>query len=319
MISLLDDPSERVQEAVRRGLVDHAEAAEPLLRDRLAGARGEQAELIRAALLDVIGRRLERPLIELITRAPDLEAGAILIGRLLDDAGGSAKLPAALEGLAAEVRAELARPAVPGIERPETAGMTPSAGTAPGQGELFETAPAPGPAASPPAPVPSPETDPARQLEALIEVLVRRHGCRGADPVRAEALDAVLAGTTTRGRGLPLALCTLWLLVARRAGIPLVGVNMPGHFLVRLARPDGGRLVIDPFHGGRIVREEDCRRFLTASGYPALDITQLDASDRDMLLRTLRNLVMIATRRKQRELAARCARILERASARSSA
>jgi hypothetical protein len=58
------------------------------------------------------------------------------------------------------------------------------------------------------------------------------------------------------------------------------------------------------------VREEDCAAYLRDAAGGVVDLSLLDASDRDMLLRTLRNLVMLATRRGERELAARCARIL---------
>jgi regulator of sirC expression with transglutaminase-like and TPR domain len=158
--------------------------------------------------------------------------------------------------------------------------------------------------------------DPDRDLSALVDVLARQNGLKGARPEHAELSDVVLHGVCTRRRGIPLALCVAWVLVARRVGVPLRGVNMPGHFLLRHVRADG-HVVIDPYSGGRPVREEDCRRFLAGAGYPALDVALLDASDRDMLLRTLRNLVMTAARAGQRDLAARCARILNAAAPRS--
>jgi regulator of sirC expression with transglutaminase-like and TPR domain len=53
--------------------------------------------------------------------------------------------------------------------------------------------------------------------------------------------------------------------VARRAGLHIDGVNFPGHFLVRCpeVRPRGsGGLIIDPFHGGALLSERDCRLLL---------------------------------------------------------
>jgi regulator of sirC expression with transglutaminase-like and TPR domain len=83
---------------------------------------------------------------------------------------------------------------------------------------------------------------------------------------------------------------------------------------LRQPREDGA-VVIDPFHNGREVTPAECRRFLSESGYPAMEPEDLHSTDREMLLRTLRNLVMIASRRSERELAARCARILDKTSA----
>ena len=54
--------------------------------------------------------------------------------------------------------------------------------------------------------------------------------------------------------------------VGRRAGLRLEGVNFPGHFLVRApenkAAGRESRLIIDPFHGGALLSEQDCRRLL---------------------------------------------------------
>jgi regulator of sirC expression with transglutaminase-like and TPR domain len=58
-------------------------------------------------------------------------------------------------------------------------------------------------------------------------------------------LDLVL----TRRRGLPILLSIVYMEVGRRAGIPLVGVGLPGHFVVGLFGSDCPAL-IDPFNDG---------------------------------------------------------------------
>ena len=156
------------------------------------------------------------------------------------------------------------------------------------------------------------DAEPARTTDALAAmtaVLVRHNDLKGIDPSLAAPVDALLHGVTARRRGLPLPLCVAWVLIARRCRLPLTGVNMPGHFLVRWQR-ESGSVLIDPFHKARIVSEDHCKAYLQRGGFPSTDIAQLDASDLEMLLRTLRNLVMIASRRKDRALAARCSRIL---------
>jgi regulator of sirC expression with transglutaminase-like and TPR domain len=58
-------------------------------------------------------------------------------------------------------------------------------------------------------------------------------------------LDVVLS----RRRGLPILLSVVYIEVARRAGIPLAGVGLPGHFVVAhfgSAPP----VLLDPFSGG---------------------------------------------------------------------
>jgi regulator of sirC expression with transglutaminase-like and TPR domain len=68
-----------------------------------------------------------------------------------------------------------------------------------------------------------------------------------------------------RRTGIPITLCVVYIEVARRAGLHIDGVNFPGHFLVRCpeigSRGSSG-LIIDPFHGGALLSERDCRLLL---------------------------------------------------------
>ena len=71
-----------------------------------------------------------------------------------------------------------------------------------------------------------------------------------------------------RRTGIPISLAVVYLEIARRAGVQVDGVNFPGHFLLRAgderARlPYGGDfLIVDPFHGGALLTEADCREML---------------------------------------------------------
>lgn len=61
-------------------------------------------------------------------------------------------------------------------------------------------------------------------------------------------LDVVL----TRRRGLPILLSVVYVEVARRAGMALAGVGLPGHFVVGHFGADPP-LLLDPFAGGRTI------------------------------------------------------------------
>ena len=68
-----------------------------------------------------------------------------------------------------------------------------------------------------------------------------------------------------RRTGIPITLSVVYMEIARRAGVQIDGVNFPGHFLVRcpdLASRRGAGLIIDPFHGGALLTEHDCRLLL---------------------------------------------------------
>lgn len=83
---------------------------------------------------------------------------------------------------------------------------------------------------------------------------------RYEDP-RNSCLNEVLERRT----GIPITLSLVYMEVARRAGLQADGVNFPGHFLVRCpeaTRRGGSGLIIDPFHGGALLSEHDCRLLL---------------------------------------------------------
>ena len=73
------------------------------------------------------------------------------------------------------------------------------------------------------------------------------------DP-RNSLLDEVL----TRRVGIPITLSVVAIEVGRRIGVALVGVGMPGHFLLRAA--DDPQRFFDPFHGGIELDRAGCAR-----------------------------------------------------------
>jgi regulator of sirC expression with transglutaminase-like and TPR domain len=109
--------------------------------------------------------------------------------------------------------------------------------------------------------------DTAAHLQALGHFLFEQEGFTGNladyDNPRNSFLNDVLAHRT----GIPITLSVLYMHVGRRAGLWLEGINFPGHYLVRcrglLGEPSPSEdLVLDPFHGGIVLSERDCRTLL---------------------------------------------------------
>ena len=116
---------------------------------------------------------------------------------------------------------------------------------------------------------------------------VARSGARGHDAIRVlneylydeqrftgnreryeDPRNSFLNEVIERRTGIPISLAVVYLEVARRAGVHVDGINFPGHFLLRAAeeRPrrhfSGEVLIVDPFHGGALLSEIDCRELL---------------------------------------------------------
>lgn len=87
----------------------------------------------------------------------------------------------------------------------------------------------------------------------LVEVLATRHAFTGDRAQYDAPENSMLDRVLERRRGLPILLSVLYAEVGRRAGLPFVGVGLPGHFVVgSFAGPEP--VLLDPFHGGVPVR-----------------------------------------------------------------
>ena len=94
-----------------------------------------------------------------------------------------------------------------------------------------------------------PEDAPARQVDALVDVLARRHDFAGDTEQYDDPDNSMLDLVLERRRGLPILLSVVYVEVARRAGIPLAPVGLPGHFVCAHVEADPP-LFIDPFNRG---------------------------------------------------------------------
>ncbi|WP_078909175.1 transglutaminase-like domain-containing protein [Streptomyces virginiae] len=84
---------------------------------------------------------------------------------------------------------------------------------------------------------------------AVTELLGGRLGFHGTPADYDRLSSSLLHEVLRRRRGLPILLSVVWLEVARRAGAPVYGLGLPGHFVVGFGDPEDG-VVVDPFAGG---------------------------------------------------------------------
>ena len=103
--------------------------------------------------------------------------------------------------------------------------------------------------------------DPPEIIGAVNDVLFRELGFHGNTEDYYDPRNSFLNEVIARRTGIPITLSTLYMAVARRAGCELHGTAFPGHFLVRASRP-GWPIVVDPFHGGQVLSEAECRERL---------------------------------------------------------
>lgn len=131
-------------------------------------------------------------------------------------------------------------------------------------------------------------------LTATNEFFFNTRGFAGNQTNFLEADNTYINQVIDRKLGIPISLSVLYLLVAaHRLGLPFAGVSTPGHFLLRYDGIPSEPIFVDAYNGGVMLREADIRRFLTKAGLPFYDSFLRPASVRTILMRMLRNLVVL--------------------------
>jgi len=101
-------------------------------------------------------------------------------------------------------------------------------------------------------------------------------------------------------KGLPICLSMIVMFIARRLDLPVFGINMPIHFMLTYIG-DREEFLVDPYDNGAVVSYDQCYFFLKKNNIvPKPDYFQM-ASDLDILVRTIRNLIQSYERKEQFE------------------
>ncbi|HBY59984.1 MAG TPA: hypothetical protein DEH78_09180 [Solibacterales bacterium] len=98
-------------------------------------------------------------------------------------------------------------------------------------------------------------------LAAANRVLFTEAGISGNASDYYNPRNSCLNEVLDRKTGIPITIAVLYLEIARRHGAPVLGVGLPGHFMVRY---DDGEFAayIDVFHQGALLDAEECRALI---------------------------------------------------------
>jgi len=160
------------------------------------------------------------------------------------------------------------------------------------------------------------EPRPERAVMALNRYLFQEQGFHGNTESYYDPRNSYLNDVLDRRTGIPITLSTVYMEVARRAGLDVEGVGLPGHFVVRVNVPAGYRnaaaasamrapgvsmpwgrgVLIDPFHCGALLSEQECQERLDRifGGRVKMEARMLTGcGPREIIERMLRNLKAI--------------------------
>ncbi|KIF76542.1 hypothetical protein QR77_27070 [Streptomyces sp. 150FB] len=135
---------------------------------------------------------------------------------------------------------------------------------------------------------------------ALAELLGARCGFLGTAADYGRLSSSLLHEVLRRKRGLPILLSVVWMEVARRAGAPVYGLALPGHFVVGFGDP-AEQVIADPYVGGRLLTGSEAGELVTAlTGSEPVASAFAPADPLDIVLRILNNIRAWAASRMDR-------------------
>jgi len=106
------------------------------------------------------------------------------------------------------------------------------------------------------------ERYPLRVVQAINRYLYQDLGFAGNLVDYYDPRNSFFNQVIDRRMGIPITLSLVYLEIAKRLDFPMVGIGMPGHFLIR-PEFEGAGIYIDAFNGGEILFEEDCEQRLS--------------------------------------------------------
>lgn len=139
------------------------------------------------------------------------------------------------------------------------------------------------------------DADARRVIAELNRQLFEVEGFRANEREYYDPRNSYLNEVLDRKLGIPITLSLVFMEVGRRLALPLVGVGLPGHFLVK-ALTTQGEILLDPFSGGAELTEDDCQQRLDRvyGGLLRLEKRMLEpVTKKQILVRVLNNLKTI--------------------------
>ena len=137
---------------------------------------------------------------------------------------------------------------------------------------------------------------PLKVIQIINQYLYTEHNFHGNEQDYYNPKNSFLNDVLDLQTGIPLTLAIVYLEIAKRIDFPMVGIGMPGHFLIRPDFEDS-EIFVDAFDQGEILFAEDCRQKLMniyQQDLPTLPPEILQPiTNRQILFRMLNNLQSI--------------------------
>ncbi len=144
------------------------------------------------------------------------------------------------------------------------------------------------------------EYDAIERLQVLHEFFFREQGYAGNETDYYSPRNSCLNEVIASRQGIPISLAVVYLSIADRLDMPMAGVGLPGHFVVRYDEEEFSTFV-DVYNNGKLMDEEECLALgkqMTGLDVAAMAGILTPVTNRQIMVRMLNNLRSIYLRGK---------------------
>ena len=98
-------------------------------------------------------------------------------------------------------------------------------------------------------------------IHTINEILFDEYGFHGNNTDYYDPRNSFLNEVMDRRIGIPITLSTVYMEIARRVGLQIDGVGIPGHFILKHVSRTG-EIFVDPFNAGAVMTRANCRELI---------------------------------------------------------
>ena len=136
------------------------------------------------------------------------------------------------------------------------------------------------------------EAEPPEIVATFTHFLFQQKGFKGNKDDYQNPDNSFLNKVLDNQTGLTITLSAICVLLAKRLNLPIVGVGMPGHYIVKYSLPIEP-IYFDPFHQGRLLTKKECIQIVEQFGHSFEEHFLSQATQRETLIRMLNNLIQV--------------------------
>jgi serine protease Do len=142
---------------------------------------------------------------------------------------------------------------------------------------------------------------PDAKLDTLNTFLFKERGFHGSHSEYYSKSNSYLNEVIDDREGLPITLSVLYMEIARKLKLNVVGLALPGHFMVRHDPAKGKPQIVDVFAGKPISRDDAERKVQMVTDRQAKEDDFIPVTKKAIVIRMLHNLINVAENEKDRD------------------